>query len=447
MTTTTPPRDWFQHILQRAEADHVADALPWLHKARVQATDALSRLPIPDRQQEAWRYTAIDGLLQTDFTPAHAEFAALQAEDIDSWLLAATQSYRLVFANGRLVPTLRNFTDLPEGVVIGSLRQALSRDPHAMTIWFGQTANHSEDVFTALNTALCNDGLYLHVRPGVRVERPIEVLYLNLEVEAPQLIQPRTVVVLERGASVQLVERYMSTGESKYFYNGVSEILLEDTASLTHCRLQQESRQAYHRQQSFLAQGAHSQYDFTDLSVGGKWARHDLQVRFQAEQASCTTRGLYLVGDGQLQDHHLNVLHTKPGNNSDHHYKGILHGKGRGVFDGRILVGKEAQHTAARLVNNNLLLSREAEIDTKPQLEIYADAVTCSHGTTVSQLDPEQLFYLRSRGIAMPLATQLLCEGFIAEILAKLTLPSVQEYATRIIQKLLKNVGANLENA
>jgi Fe-S cluster assembly protein SufD len=444
--TTTQPRQWFLQLLQHAPGADADVALPWLRKARAHAADALAKLPLPDRKQEAWRYTNIDGLLQTNFTPSREELVALQAEDIESWLLEATQSYRVVFANGRFLPALSHFMNLPEGVVIGSVRQALSRDPHALAIWFGQTANHSEDVFTALNTALCNDGLYVHVKPGVTLARPIEVLYLNLEVDAPQLIQPRNVVVLERGARAQLLERYMSTGESNYFHNGVSEILLEDNASLTHLRLQQESRQAYHRQQSFLAQGAQSQYDFTNLSLGGKWARHDLQVRFQAEQAKCQTRGLYLVGDGQLQDHHLNILHTKPGNSSDHHYKGILYGKGRGVFDGRILVGKEAQHTSARLVNNNLLLSREAEIDTKPQLEIHADAVSCSHGTTVSQLDPEQLFYLRSRGIATSLATQLLCEGFAAEILTTLALPSVQGYANRIIQKLLHHVGDNREH-
>jgi Fe-S cluster assembly protein SufD len=220
--------------------------------------------------------------------------------------------------------------------------------------------------------------------------------------------------------------------------------LLEDNAALTHYRLQQESPRAYHMHQSFLAQAAHSQYRCTSLAMGGKWARHDLQVRFQAEGADCETNGLYLVGDRQLSDQHLDVMHSSPHNSSRHNYKGILHGAGRAVFDGRILVERNAQKTDAHLSNKNLLLTRNAEVDTKPQLEIYADDVKCSHGTTVGQLEPEQLFYLRSRGIDSSTAIKMLCLGFAGEILETIEQQPVREHTERILHGLLDNVSDKL---
>ena len=446
MKTATDSRQWFMQLLQQGDTASTAmeENHAWLNRARENARDALQSLPLPGKKQEAWRFTSIEGLLEHNFEPVSADFDALQTEDIDNWLLPDTEAYRIVFANGRFVPALRNFDVLPEGVTIGSLQHALSHDPLSLAIWFGQTNHHNEHIFTALNTALINDGLFIHIRRDTVLERPIEVIHLNLGLDTPQLIQPRNLLVLERGANAQLIERYESSGDSVYFHNGVSEILLEDNAALTHYCLQQESPRAYHMHQSFLAQAAHSQYRGTSLAMGGKWARHDLQVRFQAEGADCETNGLYLVGDRQLSDQHLDVMHSSPHNSSRHNYKGILHGAGRAVFDGRILVERNAQKTDAHLSNKNLLLTRNAEVDTKPQLEIYADDVKCSHGTTVGQLEPEQLFYLRSRGIDTTTAIKMLCLGFAGEILETIEPQPVREQAERILHGLLDNVSDKL---
>ncbi len=441
MKTATDSRQWFTQLLQQEGSAAAVDTHVWLQRAQDAARSALHTLPLPEKKQEAWRYTSIAGLLEHEFEPVSTDFDALQVEDIDTWLLPDTQAYRLVFANGRFVPALRNFDQLPEGVTIGSLRRALSHDPVSLAIWFGQTANHTEHIFTALNTALINDGLFIHIKRDVILERPIEVVHLNLGLETPQLIQPRNLLVLERGANAKLIERHESSGTSVYFHNAVSEILLEDNAALTHYRLQQESPQAYHLHQSFLAQAAHSQYRSTSLALGGKWARHDLEICFQAEGADCDTSGLYLVGNKQLIDQHLNIKHNRPHNASRHNYKGILHGNGRAVFDGRILVDKNAQKTDAHLFNKNLLLSRNAEVDTKPQLEIYADDVKCSHGTTVGQLEPEQLFYLRSRGIEPTLAMKMLCLGFAGEILDNIELQPVREHAEQQVHELLDRIA------
>jgi len=323
-----------------------------------------------------------------------------------------------VFANGRFVPGLKSFAELPEGVTIASLQQVLRQQPEMLSIWFGQTANHSQDVFTALNSALMNDGLFVHLARDTILDRPLEVLHLNLSVEQTALIQPCNLLVLEQGARAEIIERYTSTGDSVYFHNGVSEILLEEDASLTHLRVQEESPQSYHLHRSFVSQAAGSHYHSTSVALGAKWARQELQVRFQAENAECQTRGLYLVGKDQFSEQHLDVQHNTPANSSQHLYKGILYGACRAVFDGRILVGQAAQKSEAHLNNHNLLLSREADVVTKPQLEIYADDVQCSHGTTVGQLETEQLYYLRSRGIKLIEAMKMLCSGFAAEIFA-----------------------------
>ena len=447
MKTATDSRQWFTNLLQQGDNSAATEAHAWMKQAHEDASSALHTLPLPNKKQEAWRYTSIEGLLEHEFEPVSTDFDALQIEDIDNWLLPDTDAYRLVFANGRCVPALRNFDQLPEGVTIGSLRHALSHDPKSLAIWFGQTANHNEHIFTALNTALINDGVFIHLQRNVVLDRPIEIMHLNLGLDKPQLIQPRNLLVLERGANAQLIERYESTGESVYFYNAVSEILLEDNAVLTHYRLQQESLLAYHLHQSFLAQAAHSQYRSSYLALGGKWARHDLDVRFQAQGAECDTSGLYLVGDKQLSDQHLDIQHNLPHNASRHTYKGILYGNGRAVFDGRILVEKDAQQTDAHLSNKNLLLSRNAEVDTKPQLEIYADDVKCSHGTTVGQLEPEQLFYLRSRGIDTATAMKMLCLGFAGEILDGIEQAPLRKYAEQQIQTLLAKATDNMDAA
>jgi Fe-S cluster assembly protein SufD len=438
MSSATESRLWFEQLLQQAEGD--SDAPGTLAQARQQARQAVHELPIPGRRQEAWRYTSVGEVLAQQFAPASPDLDLELTAEVNDWLLPQTETYRLLFINGHFAPALSNGANLPEGVTLGSLRTALHLDPQTLTIWFGQTANHSQHIFTALNTALMNDGLFIHLRRDVALDRPIEVMHLNLAPEQPLLIQPRNLIVLEAGAKAELIERYRSCGESVYFHNGVSELLLEQGAELAHTRLQEESRQAYHLHESFLAQGADSRYRHNSVSLGGKWSRHDLQARFQAQGADCETHGLYLVGDRQLADQHLDILHNKPRNASRHTYKGIAYGNGKAVFDGRILVDRDAQKTDAHLNNKNLLLSRRAEVDTKPQLEIYADDVQCSHGTSVGQLEPQQLFYLRSRGIDTVNAMKMLCIGFAGEVLESIDNETIRQHAEQGMQAILDHV-------
>jgi Fe-S cluster assembly protein SufD len=396
----------------------------------------VAELPVLDRKQEAWRYTSIEALLKHRLRPA-CDAADLPVLDINDYLLPKFDSYRLVFANGRFDPHLSSIEDLPDGVSLGSLRAGLTTDPELLATWFGHTANHTEHVFTAMNTALVNDGVFVHVESQVSLDRPIEVIYLSQSDEDPLLMQPRNLIVLDAGAKAILVERFIGFGQSPYFNNNLTEISVGKRASLKHYRVQDESRSAYHLSSLYLSQQAQSRYQGVTLAFGGAWARTEYHTTFNQEGAVCELNGLYTVGDKQLTDFHLDVRHSVPACASREQFKGVLYGKGRAVFDGRILVEKQAQHSDAQLTNDNLMLTRNAEVDTKPQLEIYADDVKCSHGTTVGQLDPQQVFYLRSRGIDETAARKMLCIGFASEILDSIEVPALRDAATGKLQDTL----------
>jgi Fe-S cluster assembly protein SufD len=402
-------------------------ALPWLMRQRDRAVDAFQTLAFPTRQMEAWRYSGADKLLEHRFKPVTESFEALQDLDVDELQIQGLEAHRLVFANGRFVPSLSSLQALPPNVIVGSLHQALMHHPDHVAAWLDIAAQPNRDAFVAMNSAEMNDGLFVYVPDRLHIERPIEVLYLTLGLEDAIVAQPRNLVVLGQGARATLVERYASTGSSVYFDNGLSEVILEREAELEHVQLQQESRNAYHLHSRFVAQGAASRYQSTSFALGGGWVRNETDLCFTGEGAEANLTGLFTAGDQQLNDIHLNINHAVPGCISQSDFKGLLHGKGRGVFDGRILVGAQAQHTEAYLSNANLMLSRNAEMDTKPQLEIYADNVKCSHGTTVGQLEESQLFYLRSRGVDVAQAKRLLCLGFAGEILNRCSITPLRE--------------------
>lgn len=441
MITAEQQRSWAETLMSHTDADHSGQGPGWLMAARTAARQAVAELPVLDRKQEAWRYTSIEALLKQRFRPASAA-ADLPVLDINDYLLPEFDSYRLVFANGRFDPQLSSIEDLPHGVSLGSLRTGLTSDPELLATWFGHTANHTEHVFTAMNAALVNDGVFVHVGSQIELDRPIEVIYLSQTDEDPLLMQPRNLIVLDAGTKATLIERFIGFGQSPYFNNNLTEISVGKRASLKHYRVQDESRSAYHLSSLYLSQQAQSRYQGTTLAFGGAWARTEYNTTFKQEGAVCELNGLYTVGDQQLTDFHLDVRHSVPGCASREQFKGVLYGKGRAVFDGRILVEKQAQHSDAQLTNDNLMLTRNAEVDTKPQLEIYADDVKCSHGTTVGQLDPQQVFYLRSRGIDEITARKMLCLGFASAVLDSIEVPALRDAATR---KLSDTLNAAVE--
>lgn len=436
MISAAQQRDWLQQLVSTQAV--VANDPEWMQDQRESATETLMTLPVINRSLEAWRYTSIDSLFQQAFQPVEV------APDINAdhpLLQPLFDSYRIVLANGHYAADLSS-QQLPAGVNFCGLRDALDANSEVLNKLSENMLVHHEHVFTALNSALNPDGVLLHLAADVELDRPLEIIYLNQAADQARLIQPRNLIALDAGAKATLVERFVSSDQSVYFNNQLVDIVLADEAELEHYRIQDESRHAFHLASLYLSLQARSRYRATSLAFGGRWARTDIITEFQHADAECELNGLYTVGDQQLIDFHLDIRHRVPACSSHTHFKGLLYGKGRAVFDGLILVEKDAQQSNAQLSNDNLLLTRDAEVDTKPQLEIYADDVQCSHGTTVGQLDPQQVFYMRSRGIDEMTARNMLCLGFANTVLDSIQLPALHEFASQTLDDTLQLVAA-----
>lgn len=411
----------------------------WLDSLRERGASALSAAPLPGRKDEAWRYTSLSFLEQTEYQPAREDFEALMPEDIED-LLVAHDTHRLVFVNGRLAPGLCDIGQLPEGVAISNIAGELAPLSAGLREQLG-AINDQRNVFPALNAALVTDGALIKISAGVQLQRPIELLHVSVGLEQALICHPRHLLVLRQEAQAQFIERYCSLGDSDHFTNAAVELLLEPSSDLLHARCQEESARTRHLSDLQVRQQAQSRYRLVQPALGGTWSRSDVRVTFEGEQAEAELNGLMLARDGQLNDVHLDVRHQVPACTSRERFKGVLDGKGRVVFDGRILVARDAQKTDAQLSNDNLMLSRSAEVDTKPQLEIFADDVKCSHGTTVGEIDTDMLFYLQSRGIPQPRAIQMLCQGFAQEVLDQLPGEALREHVSRqLARRLAENM-------
>jgi Fe-S cluster assembly protein SufD len=288
-----------------------------------------------------------------------------------------------------------------------------------------------------MNLAGLDDGVVLQIAEGTRIERPIEILHLSLGLDGPSISQPRLVVRLEKDASATLIERYAAFGQSIYFNNVVVDIETLRGARLSHIRIQTESNQAYQVANQSVRQAENSHYSLRSMVAGGAWSRLNIDHRLSGQEASADLKGLYLINGKRFTDLHLKLSHQVPACQSSEDFRGILNGAGRAVFDGNIVVERDAQKTDARLSNDNLMLSRAAEVDTKPQLEIYADDVKCSHGTTVGELDHDSLFYLRSRGIGVDQAKRILCRGFARDLFDDVESPALLHYLIEQIDRRL----------
>jgi len=445
------PAALFQDWLPAAGRS-TGQSLPWLAAQRVQARARVRELGVPSPKSEGWRYSSLSPLLEQGFRAvgeASGEAgSALDPGALQTLLIPELRSHRVVLVNGRFDAALSALGTLPRGVRIGGLRDSLARDPDALEGLLTSVAGDGSHVFTAINTASLDDGVVLLMERGALLEEPLEVIHVALPASAdarghelaPPVAHPRLLFSLGDGAQAEIIERYVGPGGGPSCTNAVVEIALGRGALLRHRRIQDEHADGFHLSGVYLSQGADSRYEGINIGLGGRWARTDLVMRFTGEHAECDLRGLYLAGDRQLLDYHLDVHHGLPHCASRENFKGILFGKGRAVFDGLVYVAPDAQKTDAAMSNRNLILSPNAEVDTKPQLEIYADDVKCSHGTTVGQIEPEMLFYLRSRGISAGLARRMLCLGFAGEIIDGLGPAALREHVT-------EQVGARLEQA
>jgi Fe-S cluster assembly protein SufD len=434
-----------EESLRRALSAGAGAGPAWLREERDRAAASFSAAGLPHGKLEEWRFTSLQGLAPTALVAAPAG-AADAAAIVESARLSAGEP-RLVVVNGRLREELSAAAGLPAGVVAMGLARALVERPELVRGRLGRHADVERHPFAALNTALMEDGVLLHVPDGVVVDPPIHLVFVSDARGPAAMSHPRVLVVAGKGARFTVAEHWLGRGEETYLANGVAELQLADGAQVEHYSLQAHGANAWHFGALFTEQGAGAKLRLHSLSLGARLARTEIHSRLSGEGASIDLGGLSMIGGQQLSDVHSIVEHAVPGCDTAESFKAILDGHARGVFAGRIRVLPGAQKTQAYQQSSSLLLSDDALIDTMPQLEIFADDVKCGHGGSVGQLDANALFYLRSRGISEADARGLLIYGFASEMVDRIGPPALRARARALVAARLPGGARLLEAA
>lgn len=421
-----------------------ARTLPaWVLRHRESAMDRFERIGLPTTDAEDWKYTNVAPIARTAFAPVAAGSGGEVSAETVAAFIAPEAASRLVFVNGVYRADFSSVENLPEGVVVADLTAAFAGEHEfLMRSHFARPCEAETDGFCVLNSAFLRQGALIYVPKGVQVGAPIQLLFLAVDAPQAPAVLPRVLVVAERESAATIIESYVSPDESLSFTNAVVEVFVGDNARLTHYKVQRESERAFHIATTSAELGRSAVYDLTTITLGAQLSRHGLNIKLAHEGAECWADGLYLVGTGQHADTHSLIDHASPHCTSHQLYKGILDGKSRAVFNGKVFVHRDAQKTDAMQSNKNLLLSNEARVDTKPQLEIFADDVKCAHGATVGQLEEEELFYLISRGLHTDLARNLLTYGFAEELVEKIKIESIKR---QLDEAILHRLHARLE--
>lgn len=429
-------QSWLSDFTARQGALPGAD-LPWLAAMRRRAIERFAAEGWPTQRNEDWRHTSLALLEQAEFTTdtqsqdVAAQVRALRGDENGHWL---------VFVDGRYMPSLGHLGKLPAGVRLGTLADALALEADLVQQAFGSESDGSS--VTALNLALASDGAFVHFARGVALEEPIHIVFVASGDRAAAF--PRNLYVAESGAQGNIVEHYIGREGNATFTNAVSRLRIEPDARLVHTRLQQEAQGAFHLGGIDVQQDAKSYFASHSISLGARVARHDIATQFGGQRAETLLNGVY-VADGQRHvDHHTMIGHAQPNCVSHEHYRGILADRGRGVFRGRIFVAPGADGTDAIQRNDSLLLSKLARSDSRPELEIYAEDVRCTHGATVGQLNEDSLFYLMARGLDATHARNVLIYAFVLEGLARIESESVRKRASQAVRALMPG-GSMLE--
>ena len=422
----------------RAFAGNGAGSAPsWLKEIREGAITRFAELGFPTMKQEEWRFTSVAPIAETRFMLPHVPRSSLpHPRDIEPLLLGRGPT--IVFIDGQVAPELSSAAGLPAGVQLTSLAAALQVGPvgELARQHLAGYARWRESAFAALNTAFLADGAFVYVPAQTVLEQPLEVLFVATAQgnEGPTVSHPRSLIVIEPGAQAVVVESYVALAEGVYWTNAVTEVVVGDGARAEYYRVQREGRRAYHVATTHSQQGRDSFLGLHAVTLGGLLARHDIHTVLDGAGAELVLNGLYMLGRTQHADHHTVIDHAKPHCASHEFFNGVLDQRAHGVFTGRIIVRPGAQRTDSKQTNNNLLLSTEARADSQPQLEIYADDVKCTHGSTVGPLDQTAVYYLRSRGLSPETARSLLTYGFAAEILGRMQRADLRDHLDRLVR-------------
>ncbi len=415
-----------------------------VHNVRSEAIKTFEQKGFPTKKDEAWKYTSLNSLLKTDYTVFPKEENVLIYKDVKKYFIHDIDSYKIVFIDGVYSSHLSETSH--EGLDICLLSAALSKPKYQLIInnYFNKIADQT-DSLTALNTAFSKEGVYIHIPKNKVVEKPIQIIHFATGNESALLLQPRNLIVVGENSHVQIIERHQSLTKNAIFTNSVTEIFTNKRAIADYYKIQNDEQTTSLIDNTFVSQQEHSHASVHTFSFGGKLTRNNLNFYHQDKNINTTLKGITIIGDKQHTDHHTLVHHIHPNCESHQDYKGIFAEKSTGVFNGKVIVEKEAQKTNAFQQNNNILVDDKATINTKPQLEIFADDVKCSHGCTVGQLDEDALFYLQSRGIPKKEAKALLMYAFSNNILKSVKIPELKRRINKLIAtKLSVNLGFDL---
>lgn len=420
MTQMEIARERYVTDFARFEQRDATNLPSWVRQLRTAAMARFAALGFPTTRQEEWKYTNVTPIAALPFslpTLRRNGETASGLRPIKPWKVAGAQ---LVFVNGRYAPELSAVRSLPRSVQVSDLATILRTDPKSLEPHLARYADYQNQTFVALNTAFLEDGAFVFIPPGVHLEAPVHLLFMTTAPGEPLVSYPRNLIVASPGSSATIVESYVGAENEVYFTNAVTELVVGEQAMIDHARVQLESSRAFHIGALQLRQETDSVVVSHAVGLGGALARSEVHAVLDGEGSECTLNGLYMGSGRQHLDNQTRIDHEKPHCTSRELYKGVLDGQSRGVFSGKIVVHAAACKTDAAQTNKNLLLSNEAVIDSKPQLEIFNNDIQCSHGSTIGELDEEALFYLRTRGVDVEAARGLLTYAFVSEVLNRL---------------------------
>ncbi len=434
----TSSETYLNNLLQQCQANAPIIDTEYVQTLRKNAISQVQELTLPTKKDEEWRFTDLSELYQLEFLAAKAD--TVTQNIIDRFILPEAQQSYIVFINGKYASELSNVSALPQDVYVGNLSHLSAPQQKKIVKYLGKSEGE-KDTFTALNTAGFTDAAVIWINKNIAIEDPIQLLFLAVVNDTPSLFQPRTLVIAENGSSASLVEYYGTVTEHcsdvqqnhPYFTNSVTEIWLDDNAQINHNRIQRELGDSFHIGRTAITQNQDSRYTCNEVNLGAKVSRHSLQIWQNGTQTESHLNGLTMIENQQVADTHTAVCLNHPYGVTHQLHKCIIDGNGHGIFNGKIFVPKAAQLTNATQLNRNLLLSPKARINTKPELQITADNVKCSHGATISQLEADELFYLQSRGLNETDARHLLIDAFATEILERIPLKSLQQRLTQCV--------------
>ena len=415
--------------------ENQAEIDSYVHDVRNDAIKTFEEKGFPTKKDEAWKYTSLNKLLKEDYSVFPKQENALEYKDVKKYFIHEIDSYKIVFIDGKYSSHLSETTH--DGMDVCLMSAALTKPKYRLVIenYFNKAA--TSDSLSSLNTAFSKEGAYIHIPKGKVVEKPIQIVHFSTGDESAIMLQPRNLIVVEENSHVQIIERHQSLTSNPVLTNSATEIFAKKRAIIDYYKIQNDTDNASLIDNTFIKQKQESLVSVHTFSFGGKLTRNNLNFYQEGQRIDSTLKGVTIIGNKQHVDHNTLVHHIEPNCESHQDYKGIFADSATGVFNGKVVVEKEAQKTNAFQANNNILISDKATINTKPQLEIFADDVKCSHGCTVGQLDESALFYMRSRGIPEKEAKALLMYAFSNNVLNSVKIPELKHRITKIIANQL----------